>query len=38
MKIEKRQMSTKKGKRMIGKHSGHKNNYLGDLSDKQWVK
>ena len=38
MKIEKHQMSTKKGKRMIGKHSGHKNNYLGDLSDKQLVK
>ena len=28
IKIEKHQMSTKKGKRMKGKHSGHKNNYM----------
>ena len=25
----------KKRKRMKGKHSGHKNNYMGNLSDKQ---
>ena len=38
MKIEKHQMSTKRGKRMKGKHSGHKNNYTDNLSSKQRVK
>ena len=37
MKIEKHQMSTKKEKGMKGKHSEHKNNYMGNLSGKQWV-
>ena len=36
--IEKHQMSTKWRKRMKGKHSGHKNNYLDNLSGKQRVK
>ena len=31
-------MSTKRGKKMKGKHSGHKNNYMDNLSGKQWVK
>ena len=30
-------MSIKRGKRMKGKHSGHKNNYMDNLSDKQWL-
>ena len=38
MKIEKHQMTTKRGKRMNGKHSGHKSNYMGNLSDKKRVK
>ena len=38
MKIEKQQMSTKRGKRMKGKYSGHKNNYMDNLSGKKWVK
>ena len=35
---EKHQMSTKRGKRMKGKHSAHKNNYMDNLSGKQQVK
>ena len=31
-------MSTKRGKRMKGKHSGHENNYNDNLSGKQWDK
>ena len=31
-------MSTKRGKRMKGKHSAHKNNYMDNLSGKQQVK
>ena len=38
MKIGKQQMSTKRGKRMKGKHKVHKNNYIEDLSGKQRVK
>ena len=38
MKIEKHQMSTKRGKRMKGKHSGCKNNSMENLSGKQRVK
>ena len=38
MKIEKHQMSTKRGQRMKGKHSRQKNNYMDNLSGKQWVK
>ena len=38
MKIEKHQMSTKRGKRMKGKHSGCKNNSMDNLSGKQRVK
>ena len=34
MKIEKHQMSTKRGKRMNGKHSEHKNNYIDNSSGK----
>ena len=35
MKTEKHQISTNRGKRMKGKHDGHKNNYMDNLSDKQ---
>ena len=35
---DKHQMSTKRGKRMKRKHRGHKNNYMDNLSHKQWVK
>ena len=35
MKIEKQQMSTKRGKRMKEKHSRHKYNYMDNLSGKQ---
>ena len=35
---EKHQLNKKRGKRMKGKHSGHKNNYMGNLSDKKWVR
>ena len=38
MKIEKHQVSTKRGKRMKGKHSGRKNNYMDNLLGKQRVK
>ena len=31
-------MSTKRGKRMQGKHSGHKNNGMDNLSGKQQAK
>ena len=31
-------MRTKRGKGMKGKHSGHKNNYMDNLSGKQRVK
>ena len=31
-------MRTKKVKRMKGQHSGRKNNYMDNLSGKQWVK
>ena len=37
MEIEKHQLSTKREKRIKGKHSGHKNNYIGNLSDK-WLR
>ena len=37
MKIEKHQMSTKRGKRIKLKQSGHKNNYMDNLSGKQRV-
>ena len=36
-KIEKHQMSTKREKRMKGKHSGHKNYYMDNLAGKQGV-
>ena len=35
MKIEKREMSTNRGKRIKVKHSGHKNNYMDNLLGKQ---
>ena len=38
MKTEKHQMSIKRGKRIKGKHSGHKENYMGNLSGKQRVR
>ena len=41
MEIEKHQVSTKRGKRMkenTKTQKGHKNNYMDNLSGKQWVK
>ena len=35
MKINKHQMSTKREKRIKGKHRGHKNNYMDNLSGKK---
>ena len=35
MKIEKHRISTKRGKRIEGKHKEHKNNHMDNLSDKQ---
>ena len=32
------QMSTKRGKRIKGKHSGHKNTYMVNVSSTRWVK
>ena len=37
MNIEKARMSTKRGKIMKGKHSGHKNNYMDNSLCKHWV-
>ena len=34
----KHQMSTKRGKRIKGKHRGQKNNFMDNLSGEQWVK
>ena len=38
MKTEKHQLSTKREKRMNGKHSGYKNNYMDNLQGKERVK
>ena len=38
MEIEKHQMSTKTGKRIKAKNSGHKNSYMDILSGTQKVK
>ena len=31
-------MSIKRGKTIKGKHIGHKNNYMDNLLDKQWLR